>query len=98
VELLEQLRQVVRIRIHVVAVPRLTGAAMPTPIVGDAPIAMRSEMKHLRFPRVGAQWPTVAETNDLARVRAPVLIVDCCPIFRRDRAHDSLFPPILFEL
>ena len=52
--------QVVGVVIHVVAVPRLTRAAVTPPIVGDPPQTIRPDREQLVVPRVGFERPTVA--------------------------------------
>src|SRR3954468_18597011 len=39
IEVLDQFRQVIRVRVEIVAIPRLTRPAMPTPVMGDAAVA-----------------------------------------------------------
>src|SRR5882762_8433077 len=52
VELLDQLRQGVGVGVHVVAVPRLAGAAMPSTVMSDATVSVGSQEKHLVFEGV----------------------------------------------
>src|SRR5262249_41629986 len=85
VELLDELGEVVRVGIEVVAVPGLAGTAMAAAIMGDAAVAARSEEKHLVLEGVRAERPAVAEDNRLSR--APVIEIDLCSISGRDRAH-----------
>src|SRR5258705_12446532 len=88
IKLLRQSHQVIGIVIHLVAVPRLGGSPVPTPVVGDAAEAVRREEEHLRIPIIAAQRPTVAENNRLPR--SPILEVNLCAIFGCDRAHSVL--------
>ena len=47
IEMINQFGQVVGLRVHVVAVPRLARAAMPAAIVRDAAITVFGEEHHL---------------------------------------------------
>src|SRR5262250_2715502 len=44
--------------------------------------------QHLPIPGVGVQGPTMRERYDWAS--APVLVVDLCPVFCGNRAHEVL--------
>ena len=90
IEGFEDLREIVGIRVHVVAVPGLAGAAMAAAVMGDAAVAVRGQEEHLRLPGVGCERPAVAE--DHGRPAAPVLVVDLGPVLRRDRAHRPVPP------
>ena len=72
VERLDQLREVVGVGVHVVAVPRLAGAAVAAAVVGDAAVAVGGQEEHLVVPGVGVERPAVAEDDGLSR--APVLV------------------------
>src|SRR2546425_1107335 len=95
IERLNELGEVVRVGVHVVAVPRLARSAVAAPVVRDTAVSVRGEKDHLVVPRVGAERPAVTEDNGLAA--APVLVVnlravsrpDPCAIRRCDRAHDT---------
>lgn len=89
VERLEEFRQIVGIRVHIVAIPRLTRPAVAATIVRDAAVAVGRKKEHLRFPGVCAQRPAVTEDDRLTR--APVLVIDLRFVPSSDRAH-SLFP------
>ena len=71
VERLDQRREVVGVGVHVVAVPRLAGAAMAAAVVRDAAVAACGQEDHLVFPGVGAQRPAVAEDHGLSRCPSP---------------------------
>ena len=88
VELRYQFRKVVGVSVHVVAVPRLTGAAMAAAIMGDAAMAVRSEEKHLVLEGVGAERPAMAEDDWLSA--APVLVVNLCSVLGGDGRHGDL--------
>ena len=53
IEALHECRKVVRIRVHVVAVPGLARPAVAAVIERDAAIAMRREVEHLVFKCIG---------------------------------------------
>src|SRR6266404_335010 len=69
-----QNRKVVSIMIHVMAVARLGGPAVASPVMGDDAIAVFEEEQHLRVPVIGRQRPAVAEDDGLSF--APVFIID----------------------
>src|ERR1019366_7348563 len=85
IERFDESREVIGVRIHVVAVPRLTRAAMATTVMGDAAIAVGCQEEHLSLPTIGIQRPAMAEHDWLSR--APVLVVDLRAVFRRNRTH-----------
>src|SRR5690606_5155915 len=68
--------QVVGVVVHVVAVPRLAGAAVAAAVVGDDAVALPGQEQHLRLPAVRAQRPAVAEGDHRAVLRAPVPVVE----------------------
>src|SRR6266481_4521081 len=80
-------RQVIGIMVHIVAIGGLSGAAVPTAIMGDNPIAMMQEEQHLVIPVVRAERPTMAENYRLSFT--PVLVVNLCAVFGRDSGHES---------
>ena len=60
-----------RIRIHVMAVRRLGGAAMAAAVMRDHAIALAQEEEHLRVPVVAAERPAVMEDDGLAASFGP---------------------------
>src|SRR6202030_3564310 len=52
-EMLDPRREIVSVGVHLIAVPRLARAAVPTAIVRDVSIALGCEEDHLVLPRVG---------------------------------------------
>src|SRR5690606_7101794 len=90
VELLDERGEVIGECVHVVAVPRLVGAAVAAPVVGDASVAAGCEEEHLFVPGIRVQRPAVAEDHRLAG--APILVVDVCAILRTYRAHRVALP------
>jgi hypothetical protein len=87
-ERLDELGQVVRISVHVVAVPGLAGTPMAAPVMGYAAAPSRGEKKHLVFPRIRGQRPAVAEDNGLTF--APILEVNLSAIFCGHCIHNLL--------
>src|SRR5262249_30875868 len=85
VEHLDELREVVGVRVHVVAGPRLARTAVAAAVVGDAAVPARGQVEHLVFPGIRAERPAVAEDDGWAA--APVLVVDRRAVLRGDRAH-----------
>ena len=83
--------QVIGVVVHIVAIAGLGGAAVPTPVVGDNPVAVLEEEQQLSVPVVCRKWPAVAEDDRLAR--SPVLVEDFRAIGGGDRAH-SQGPPV----
>src|SRR5262249_42708445 len=85
----DQRREIVGVGVKIVAVPRLTRAAVTAAVVRDAAVAARDQEEHLVFKRLRAQWPAVAEHDWLTG--SPVIVVELRPVLRRERAHP--FPP-----
>jgi hypothetical protein len=54
VELFDERREVVRVSVHLVAIPRLARTAVTAPVMGDTAVTARGEKQHLIFPRVSA--------------------------------------------
>jgi hypothetical protein len=91
VERLHHRREVVRVRVHVIAVPGLAGAAVAATVVGDATVAVRGQEEHLVLKRVRGQRPAVAEDDRLPL--APVLVIDLRAVLRLDDAHRAFLRP-----
>ena len=72
VERVEQCREIVGIRVHVVAGERLSRPAVTAPVVRDHAVAVLHEEQHLCVPCVGVQRPAVREHDRAAD--APVLV------------------------
>ena len=85
VERFDELRQVVGVGVHVVAVPGLARSAMAAAVMGDAAVAAGGQKEHLVFPGIRAERPAMAEDYGLSA--APVLVVDLRAVFGRDRGH-----------
>src|SRR5258708_4752625 len=83
VEPFDQLREVVRIGIHFVAIPWLVRSAVAATVMGDATISAGSQKQHLVFKCVRAEWPAMAEYDWLSP--APVFVINPCTAFFRDR-------------
>jgi hypothetical protein len=84
-ERFDQGRQVVGVRVHVVAAPGLARSSMSAAIMGDAAVPVGAQEQHLVLPRIRVRRPTVAEDQGLTVV--PVLVVDLRTVFRRNRTH-----------
>ena len=90
VELFRELRQIVGVGVHVIAVPGLGGAAMTTAVVGDDSISLLTEKQHLSIPVVGGERPAVAEHDGLACT--PVLVENLSSVFGGDDRHGICSP------
>src|SRR6202162_5056256 len=88
-------REIVRVGVHVVAVPRLGGAAVPAPVMGDDSKTLLAEEQHLSVPVVRGERPSVTEHYGLAL--SPVLVVNVRAVFCRERRHKlfSLVPTLV---
>src|SRR5439155_228597 len=90
VEGLDERREVVGVRVHVVTAPRLARAAVAATVVRDAAVTARREEDHLVLPCVGRERPAVAEDDGLPR--SPVLVIELDgPATDGHPAHDSPF-------
>src|ERR1700719_1034253 len=85
VKLFSEGREIVRIGIHLVAVPGLGGASVPSPVMRDDPIAALAEEQHLSVPVVRTERPSVTEYDGLAL--SPVLVVNLRSVFCGDGRH-----------
>jgi hypothetical protein len=85
IEFFDERGQVIRVRVHLVAIPRLAGAAVASAVVGNGAIAFLGEKQHLRVPRVRIQWPSMREHHGWSS--SPVFEVDFRSVFRGDRIH-----------
>ena len=65
IEVFSQGREVVNPMVHVVAGAGLVGPAVAAPVVGDHPIPVMKEERHLGIPVVRCQRPAVAEDDRL---------------------------------
>src|ERR1700722_14451459 len=65
IEKIGELRQIVGVGVHVIAVPGLVRTAMATTVMGSHPVAVRCEEQHLAVPCVRTERPTVAEDDRL---------------------------------
>src|SRR5438270_7843171 len=74
IKMRDQSRKVVGIVIHVMAVARLGGPAVASPVMGDDAIALFEEEQHLRVPVIGRERPAMTENYGLSL--APILIID----------------------
>jgi pimeloyl-ACP methyl ester carboxylesterase len=87
IEVFDERGKIVGVRIQVVAVPRLAGAAMTAAVMGDATVAARRQEEHLVFEGVGMMAGLPASyfcikafsatdlTADLGKIDVPTLIL-----------------------
>ncbi len=80
-------REIVGIGVHVVAVPGLGGAAVPSPVMRDDAKTLLAEEQHLSVPVVRGKRPAVTEYDGLSG--APVFVVDLRSVFHSDCRHDA---------
>src|SRR5213080_2300748 len=78
--------EIVGISVHVVAIPRLGGTTVPSPVMRDDSIALLAEEQHLSVPIVRSERPAVTEHYGLAL--SPVLVVNLCAVFCCDSRHE----------
>src|SRR5262249_28406634 len=81
VESFDELRQVVGVCVHFVAIPRLTRPAMAATGVGGAAVSACGQNAHRCFRGVCARWPTVAEDYGLSAAAIFIVDVDVAGIF-----------------
>ena len=89
IQRLGQFRKIVGEGVKVVALPRLAGSTMPTPVCRDNPVSVRCEEEHLVFKRVRRQRPAMTEDNRAAC--APILEVNPRSVRRRQRIANDTF-------
>src|ERR1700692_1011336 len=82
VESVEQLREIVRVSIHIVAIPGLSRTAMTSAVMRDYAITALAEKQHLSVPIVGRERPAVAENDGLSF--APIFVKNLRSIFGWD--------------
>src|SRR5713226_4528858 len=80
-------REVIGVVIHIVSVAGLARSPVTSPIMGDDAIAMIQEKHHLGIPVSRTQWPAMTENNRLSV--SPILVIDLCSVFCRDRRHNT---------
>jgi len=86
--------EIVGVSVHVIAIPRLGGTAVSSPIVGDDAIAMLAEEQHLSIPVVRGERPAVTEHYRLSL--SPVLVVNLRTVFGSNGGHNRLLLVICF--
>ena len=89
VQRLGQFGEVVCECVKVIALPRLAGSTMPTPVCSDNPVSVRCEEEHLVFKRVRRQRPAMTEDNRAAC--APILEVNPRSVRRRQHIANDTF-------
>src|SRR5580692_3030966 len=85
VKLFSQHREIVGVGVHIIAIPRLFGTAVPSPVSRNDSIAALAEKQHLSVPIVRREGPAVTEHDGLSL--APVFVVNLCTVFCRNRWH-----------
>ncbi len=85
IQLLSELGEVVGVRVHVVAVPRLARTSVAAAVVRDAAVSARGQKEHLVFKGIRGKRPAVTEDNGLSAT--PVVVIDLRAVFRRDGVH-----------
>jgi hypothetical protein len=80
-----ELGQIIGVRVHIIAVPRLARTPMPAAVMGYAAVSARGEKEHLVFKRISVERPAVTEDHRLPA--APVLVLDLGAIFGAEHTH-----------
>ena len=81
----EESREIVRVRVHLIAVPGLAGPPVATPVVRNDAIAALPEEEHLPVPVVRRQRPSMRKNDRLPF--APILVENLRPVLRCYRRH-----------
>ncbi|MEI9894641.1 MAG: hypothetical protein WDN28_12325 [Chthoniobacter sp.] len=89
VERFHHLGEIVGIGIHVIAMPRLAGAAMTSAIVSDTAIALARQEEHLIFERVAVQRIRMVENDGLPF--SPIFEIKFGAVFGGDGVHIDCF-------
>src|SRR6266480_3313739 len=84
IKMLSQSRKVVGIVIHVMAIARLGGPAMTSPVMGDDAIAVFEEEQHLRVPVISRERPAVTKDDRLSFTPVFIIDVNVRPVFFSD--------------
>ena len=87
IKLLREGCEIVGVGVHVVAVPRLAGAAVPAPVMRDDAVALLAEEQHLSVPVVRGKRPAVTEHDGLSF--APVFVEDFCSVLHSNCRHNE---------
>ena len=85
--MLEENEEVVRVRVHLVAVPGLAGASVAPSVMRDAAVAVVAQEEHLVLPVIAVEGPAVGEDDGLAGGVAPVFIEDLGFVFGGYERH-----------
>src|ERR1700722_19422476 len=88
IEPLDQRRQVVGIRVHLVAVPRLRGAPVPPPVMRNHATPALAEKQHLSFPVIRAKRPAMGKNS--WPTSSPILVKNRRAIVGGDRRYLAL--------
>src|SRR5260221_2404461 len=79
VQVIDDCGQVIGVLVHIVAVPRLIGTPVTPAIMGDHSVTLLTKIKHLRFPGIARQRPSMREDDWLTL--SPILIGNPGPVF-----------------
>ncbi len=74
IERFDELRQIIGVGVHVVAVPRLARSPVAAAVMSDAAITAGCQIKHLVLKGIRTQRPAVTENHRLPA--APVFVVN----------------------
>ena len=85
----DEARQVVGVRVHLVAVPALTGTPMTATIVRDDAMPPLGEEECGGLPRIGVERPAMTE-HDGRAAAPPVLVEDLGAVIGREEGHGGL--------
>ena len=85
----DQLGDVGRIGVHVVAAVGLVGPSMATAVVSDHAKSFCQEKHHLVVPVIGTQGPAMMEHDRLGVSATPVLVEDAGTVFGGDECHGT---------
>src|SRR5258708_24662524 len=83
------LGEIVGVGVHVIALPRLAGAAMTSTIMSDTAVALSRQEEHLVFKSVAVQRIRMVKNDGLSF--PPIFKVEFCAVFGGDSAHWFLF-------
>src|SRR5260370_39189099 len=83
------LGEIVGVGVHVIALPRLAGAAMTSTIMSDTAVALARQEEHLVFKSVAVQRIRMVKNDGLSF--PPIFKVEFCAVFGGDSAHGFLF-------
>src|SRR5690242_2277960 len=77
--------KIIGVVIHVMAVSRLRGSAVPAAVMSDHAVTFPEKEQHLRIPVIGRERPAMTKHDGLSF--PPILIEDFSAILRFDETH-----------